>query len=177
MARTRGKRGGSRGTRVNPRIVSRPAVLPLQKDTATRTLLNGVDTLADVLRRNSEGKSTWKLKNGSPQSVWVLHLKQYGDWDWSALNLTFNKVEHMRSVYKDISDKRLSFARLHYRQYDDDGEEVTEGWYAPSPLTTWANLVQAFQQESDMEDAGSRARRYENTHVDIIVISFASRTP
>jgi hypothetical protein len=175
MAGKRGKRGTSRGVRMNPRIVSRPAVLPTQKDSTTRTLLSGLDTLGEVLLKHSEGRSTWKLKDGSPQTVWVVHFKQLGDWDWRAIHLAFVKVETMKSIYKAISDRRLSFARLHYNQFDDDGELVTEGWYAPSPLTTWENLVKALQEESNEDDPGSRARRYENTHIDQIVISLASR--
>lgn len=176
MARTRKRGSGSkRGARVQPRIVSRPAVLPTTKDSATRTLINGIDNLADVMRRFSDGSSTWKIKKGEARSVWVAHIRQKGRWDWQALHDVFVKIEGMKSVYKDISDRRLSFARLHYRQYDEDGNEVNEGWYAPSPLTTWENLVIALQEESNVYDQTSRARKYENTGIDEITISFASR--
>ena len=176
MARTRGKRTPS-GPRRQPRIVSRPSVLPLQKDSTTRTLLNGIDALADQFRRASDGSSTWKVKKGDSRSIWVAHVRITGDWDWTAIHLVSENVEHLKTVYKDISDRRLAFARFEYTQYDDDGNEVNRGWYAPSPLTTWESLIKSFQEESDEEDSGSRARRYENTIISTIVISFASRTP
>jgi hypothetical protein len=168
MARARGKKPPAR-------VISRPAVLPPTKDAATRTLLDGIDALAEQLRRASAEKSTWKIIKAKATSIWVVHVKQHGDWDWKAINDVFHKVESLRTVYKDISDRRLSFARLHYQQLDRDGEVENTGWYSPSRLTTWENLVKALQSESNMDDAGSRARRYENTAIDIIVFSFASR--
>jgi len=174
-ARKRGKR--STGARRPPRIVSRPAVLPLQKDTATRTLLSGLDTLADHFRRDSEDRATWKMKKGDARSIWVVHLRVSGEWDWEAINSVAHRIEGLRTVYKDISDKRLAFARLEYTQYDRDGNKEAEGWFAPSPLTTWDNLVKTLQEESDVRREGSYARRYENSHIHTIAISFASRVP
>jgi len=183
MARARskkGRRGVAAAVKKTPRIISRPAVLPPVKESVTRTLLAGIDALGEQLRRASDdgigGRSTTAMTKGEARTIWVAHMRQRGEWDWSSLHTVFTRIQGMKTVYKDISDKRLAFARMHYVQYDDDGEVRGEGWYAPSPLTTWNNLTLAIQTESDDTDSGSRARRYENTVIDEIIISFASRS-
>lgn len=160
-----------------PRVVSRPAVLPAVKDSSTRTLIAGIDALGEQLRRASAENSTWKIIKGGANTKWVAHLKQRGEWDWDGFHAAMMRIEGLKTVYKDISDRRVAFCRLHFVQYNEDGDQVMEGWYSPSPMTVWANLVKILQTDSNGDETDSHARKYEWTVLDTIVFSFASRAP